>query len=289
MPIFGGIAIPGYMMWAAILYALVGSLADLPDRPAAGAASTSTLERYNADFRYRMTRIRENAESIALYRGEADEERRLRGAFARIYATWWTFMKYTKRLTWLTAFYGQAASVFPIVVAAPQYFAGKIPLGVLTQTAGAFGQVQGSLSWFVDTYRQLAAWKAVVDRLTTFGEAMAKAKTRRAPSRLQIAPAARASLVLEGVDVRAAERRAAARERQPRPSRRASRRRARSLGQRQDHAVPRARRAVAVRPGPDRHSRRTRACSSCRRSPTCRSARCSEVLSYPATPEPLHR
>ena len=68
------------------------------------------LERYNADFRYRMTRIRENAESIALYRGEEDEERRLRGAFGRIYATWLDFMMYNKRLTWLTAFYGQAAS-----------------------------------------------------------------------------------------------------------------------------------------------------------------------------------
>ena len=111
------------------------------------------LERYNADFRYRMIRIRENAESIALYRGEPDEERGLRGAFARIYDTWWTFMKYTKRLTWLTAFYGQAAAVFPIVVAAPQYFAGQITLGVLTQTADAFAQVQGALSWFVDTYR----------------------------------------------------------------------------------------------------------------------------------------
>ena len=85
-------------------------------------------------------------------------------------------MKYTKRLTGLTAFYGQAASVFPIMVAAPQYFAGQIPLGVLTQTAGAFGEVQGSLSWFIDSYAQLAAWKATLDRLTGFRDAIAKAK-----------------------------------------------------------------------------------------------------------------
>ena len=176
LPIFGGIAIPGYMMWAAILYALLGSwLTYLIGRPLVRV--NFELERFNADFRYRMTRIRENAESIALYRGEADEERRLRGAFARIYATWLDFMKYTKRLTGLTAFYGQAASVFPIVVAAPHYFAGQIPLGVLTQTAGAFGEVQGSLSWFVDSYAQLAAWKATLDRLTGFRDAMAKAKT----------------------------------------------------------------------------------------------------------------
>ena len=125
LPIFGGVAIPGYMMWAALLYALVGSLADLSRSAGRWCASTSTLERYNADFRYRMTRIRENAESIALYRGEADEARGLRGAFGRIYDTWWDYMKYTKRLTWLTAFYGQAAQSFPIVVAAPQYFAGR--------------------------------------------------------------------------------------------------------------------------------------------------------------------
>ena len=112
------------------------------------------LERYNADFRYRMVRIRENAESIALYRGETDEERRLRSAFGRIYDTWWDLMRYNKRLTWLTSFYGQAASIFPFIVAAPQYFAGKIQLGVLTQTADAFAQVQGALSWFVDTYPQ---------------------------------------------------------------------------------------------------------------------------------------
>ena len=80
-----------------------------------------------------MVRIRENAESIALYRGEPDEKYGLRTAFANIYAIWWSFMKYTRRLTWLTGFYGQAASVFPVVVAAPHYFAGTIPLGVLTQ------------------------------------------------------------------------------------------------------------------------------------------------------------
>ena len=175
LPLFGGIVIPGYMMWAAILYAVFGSWAahKIGGRL---APINFALERYNADFRYRMVRIRENAESIALYRGEADEERRLRGAFASIYATWWDFMKYTKRLTWLTSFYGQAAAVFPFLVAAPAYFSGQIQLGTLTQTADAFAQVQTALSWFVDNYAGLARLKAVVDRLTTFSEAMAEAK-----------------------------------------------------------------------------------------------------------------
>jgi putative ATP-binding cassette transporter len=200
LPIFGGLTIPGYMMWAAILYALAGSAATyFIGRPLVGI--NFALERYNADFRYRMVRIRENAESIALYRGEMDEERSLRGAFARIYDTWWGYMLYTKRLTWLTAFYGQAAQVFPIIVAAPQYFAGLIQLGTLTQTADAFAQVQQSLSWFVDTYPRLAAWKAVVDRLTTFGEAMAKAKAAQRESGFEVEPSEQPELSLAAVGV----------------------------------------------------------------------------------------
>ena len=201
LPIFGGITIPGYMMWAAVAYALVGSVATyLIGRPLVRV--NFELERFNADFRYRMVRIRENAESIALYRGEHDEERRLRSAFARIFETWWSLMTYTKRLAWLTSFYGQAASIFPIIVAAPQYFAGKIQLGVLTQTADAFGQVQGALSWFVDTYATLAAWKAGVDRLTTFSEAMVKAKKAAQESDFQRSPQPTPELALRDVDVR---------------------------------------------------------------------------------------
>jgi vitamin B12/bleomycin/antimicrobial peptide transport system ATP-binding/permease protein len=201
LPIFGGITIPGYMMWAAVAYALVGSVATyLIGRPLVRV--NFELERFNADFRYRMVRIRENAESIALYRGEHDEERRLRSAFARIFETWWSLMTYTKRLAWLTSFYGQAASIFPIIVAAPQYFAGKIQLGVLTQTADAFGQVQGALSWFVDTYATLAAWKAGVDRLTTFSEAMVRAKKAAQESDFQRSPQSTPELALRDVDVR---------------------------------------------------------------------------------------
>jgi vitamin B12/bleomycin/antimicrobial peptide transport system ATP-binding/permease protein len=201
IPLFGGIIIPGYMMWVAVAYALLGSYATyLIGRPL--VAISFELERRNADFRYRMVRIRENAESIALYRGEPDEERSLRSSFASIYDTWWDFMTYNKRLTWITAFYGQAAQVFPLVVAAPQYFAGQITLGVLTQTADAFGQVQGALSWFVDTFAALAGWKAVVDRLTTFSEAMVKAKEVARRNALERRTEAAPELVVEDVEVR---------------------------------------------------------------------------------------
>jgi putative ATP-binding cassette transporter len=200
LPLFGGINIPGYMVWAAVVYAVAGSWATyLIGRPL--VRINFALERYNADFRYRMVRIRENAESIALYHGEPVEARRLSGAFTRIFATWWAYMRYNKRLTWLTSFYGQAAVIFPYIVAAPQYFAGQIGLGTMTQTADAFGQVQGSLSWFVDSYTQLAAWKAVVDRLTTFGEAMVTAKRADERSAIHVRPQAKPELQLHGVNL----------------------------------------------------------------------------------------
>src|SRR5262245_37804967 len=200
LPLFGGVTIPGYMMWAAVLYAVAGSWATyVIGRPLVGV--NFALERYNADFRYRMVRIRENAESIALYHGEPVEEQRLRGAFTRIFATWWSYMKYNKRLTWLTSFYGQAATIFPYIVAAPPYFTGQIGLGTMTQTADAFGQVQGSLSWFVDTYTQLAAWQATVNRLTTFGDAMVRAKRAAEQSGFDVRARAEPELRLDDVEV----------------------------------------------------------------------------------------
>ncbi len=179
LPIFGGITIPGYMMWVAVIYSLAGSMLTYwIGRPL--IATYFILERYDADFRYRMTRVRENAESIALYGGEANERGRLDQALGRIYDTWWSLMRFNRRLTWLTSFYGQAAVVFPFLVASPRYFSGEITFGALTQTSGAFGQVQSSLSWFVDSYTTLADWTAVLERLTTFSEAMARDKAAAA-------------------------------------------------------------------------------------------------------------
>ena len=201
LPIFGGLVVPGFMMWVAIAYALAGSLATyFVGRPLVRV--NFMLERYNADFRYRMTRIRENAESIALYNGERDEARGLEAAFARVYGTWWSNMRYTKRLSWLTNGYRQAAVVLPIVLAAPQFFAGRIAFGVLQQTLDAFDQVQRALSWFVEFYTQLAEWKAVVDRLTGFSEAMVAAKLAAAETALVASPPQPKQLTLEDVEVR---------------------------------------------------------------------------------------
>jgi len=173
------LTIPGYMVWFAFIYALFGSL--LTQRIGWPLRLINfNQQRFEADFRYRMTRIRENAESIALYSGETDERRNLDGSFGNIWQNWWQLMRRQKSLTWFTSFYGQAAIIFPFLVGAPRYFSGAIQLGGLIQISSAFGQVQGALSWFVDAYPQIADWRATVDRLTSFGAAIERSSEEAA-------------------------------------------------------------------------------------------------------------
>jgi vitamin B12/bleomycin/antimicrobial peptide transport system ATP-binding/permease protein len=166
-----GLSVPGYMVWFALAYAIGGSwLTHRIGRPLIGLEFAQ--QRYEADYRFSLVRLRENAEGVALYRGEGEELVNFRARFAGVIANWWSIMKKQKQLGWFTSFYGQAAIIFPFVVAAPRYFSGQIALGGLMQTASAFGQVQGALSWFIDAYTQFAAWKATVDRLTGFSAAL---------------------------------------------------------------------------------------------------------------------
>ena len=168
------INVPGYMVWCALVYAIVGTwLTHKLGRPL--IALNYQQQRYEADMRYGLVRLRENAEGIAFYRGEGDEREVLQQRFGKVFGNFISLMNYRKRLTWFTAMYGQLAVIFPFVVAAPRFFSGKIQLGDLMQTASAFGRVQESLSWFIDSYTQLAAWKATVDRLTSFHEVMQQA------------------------------------------------------------------------------------------------------------------
>ncbi len=169
-----GVSIPGYMVWIAVAYALVGSvLTHWVGKPLVGLNFQE--QRVEADYRFSLARLRENAEGVALHRGEAAEHRALSQRFAAITANWWAIMRRTKLLNGLTAGYGQVAAIFPIVVAAPRFFAGEIPLGALMQTAGAFGRVEDSLSWFVNAYASLASWRATVGRLATFQRSIAAA------------------------------------------------------------------------------------------------------------------
>jgi len=170
-----GIPIPGYMVWVALAYAVLGTwLTHLIGRPL--ALLSFRQQRVEADFRYALVRVRENMESIALYRGENEEGVTLRERFGAVVANWRQIMTRTKLLNSLTNGYNQIAIIFPVVVAAPRYFSGAIQLGGLMQTVGAFGSVQGSMSWFVESYAALAQWRAIVERLATFNRAIVKAR-----------------------------------------------------------------------------------------------------------------
>ncbi|MBI5440558.1 MAG: ABC transporter ATP-binding protein/permease [Deltaproteobacteria bacterium] len=194
--------IHGYLVWAALLYSAVGTyLTHRVGRPLIGL--NFDQQRYEADFRFQLVRLRENAESVAFYGGERGEERTLSERFAAVFSNWWAIMKAQKRLTWFTSGYGQASVIFPVLMIAPRYFRGEIQLGGLIQTTAAFGEVQGSLSWFVGAYPAIAQWKAVVDRLIGFREAMARtAERRRAESELIVHRTPEPRLALEDVEVR---------------------------------------------------------------------------------------
>ena len=175
----------GVVVRAARLHGLGG--ARLRDRSAPGSrtgsgsrcrGSTSTQQRFEADFRFSLVRVRESAEGIALYGGEGDEARRLSDRFGDVWRNWWEIMRRQKRLRTFTVGFDQAAVLFPYLAAAPRYFAKEITFGALTQTANAFGRVQDALSFFVAAYIDLADWKATVDRLITF-RARARARCTR--------------------------------------------------------------------------------------------------------------
>jgi putative ATP-binding cassette transporter len=162
-----GLSIPGYMLWVAVIYAVIGTvLTHFVGRPL--AALNFRQQRVEADFRYALVRVRENMEGIALYRGEREENDNLLHRFGHVIGNWYAIMTRMKLLNTLVVGYDQVAVVFPVVVAAPRYFSGAMQLGGLMQTIGAFSQVQGSLSWFVTAYASLANWRAIVERLTTF-------------------------------------------------------------------------------------------------------------------------
>ena len=162
-----GIVVPGYMVWVAIGYAGLGSW--ITQRLGLPLVRLNVQQqRVEADFRYALVQLRDHTEAVALAAGEARERDRLAQVFEAVRDNWELLIRTTKRLTWFSAGYGQVATVFPLLAAAPRYFAGGLQLGGLMQTAQAFGQVQGALSWFIDAYSTLADWRATVERLSRF-------------------------------------------------------------------------------------------------------------------------
>jgi putative ATP-binding cassette transporter len=166
--------IPGYLVLAALIYAIFGTaLTQWIGSPL--VTLDFNQQRLEADFRFNLVRVRENSEQIALLRGEPAERDRLSERFSRVIANWYGIMSRTKRLTAFTQSYAQAAVIIPFALVSPAYFANKIQLGALTQTAEAFGKVQDALSFFVSAYRTMAEWRAVVARLDGFERAIASA------------------------------------------------------------------------------------------------------------------
>ena len=145
-------AIPGYLVWVALIYSVLGTvLTHLIGWPLVGIDYRQ--QQYEADFRFNLVRVRENSEQIALLRGEDAERERLLVRFGRVVENWLAIMTRTKKLTAFTASYNQISTIFPYIVVAPAYFANKIQLGGMMQTASAFSNVQGALSFFVTIYR----------------------------------------------------------------------------------------------------------------------------------------
>jgi vitamin B12/bleomycin/antimicrobial peptide transport system ATP-binding/permease protein len=182
----GTVVIPGYMVWCALLYAVGGTWVTFKiGRPL--VRLNFERQRYEADFRFSMARLRENTESVALYGGEGQERRNFLDRFASVVVNFRSIMSRIKRLNWYTNAYNLVAIVFPYLVASPRYFAKEMTLGDLQQTADAFGQVQQSLSFIVTAYTEIAEWQSVVQRLAGF-EARAReiANAARAPQAIEV-------------------------------------------------------------------------------------------------------
>ncbi|MDO4794516.1 MAG: ABC transporter ATP-binding protein/permease [Brachymonas sp.] len=166
------VSVPGYMVWVAIAYCIVGSvLAHFIGRRL--IRLNFWQEWREADFRYSLVRLREYSEAVAFDRGEAASRQHLEGRFALALDNMLRLIKAQKGLIWFTSFFQQAAIIFPFLVAAPRYFSGAIKLGDVIQIANAFGKVQDSLSWFIDSYAGLASWRATTERLVSFDRGVA--------------------------------------------------------------------------------------------------------------------
>jgi putative ATP-binding cassette transporter len=179
--------IQGYLVWAALLTAGVGTwLAMKIGQPL--VPLNFARQRFEGDFRFSLAHLRENAESVALYRGEAVEFRLFQVRFRKVAENFRKIMKQQRRLNWFTLGYAQLAVVFPLVVVSPRYFAAQIGLGGLMQVANAFAYVHNSLSFIINAYSDIANWQAVTQRLSSFEERLHEIQeSARAPQRIVIA------------------------------------------------------------------------------------------------------
>ncbi|WP_424361510.1 ABC transporter ATP-binding protein/permease [Methylocystis parvus] len=184
------IYIPGFLFWVALIYASLGTIVT----HLIGRSLTRLFfeqQKREADFRFSLARLREYSEQIALLSGEHEEEGSLLRRFQRVFGNYLAIVRKRKELMGFTAAYGQLSPIIPYLITAPFYFAGKIQLGVMTQTASAFGRVEGALTFFINYYTFLASFKAVLDRLSSFDRAIDAARTQQEQGRVVSRGAAR--------------------------------------------------------------------------------------------------
>jgi len=197
---FGTVHLPGYLVWAALIYAGVGTWLTVKiGRPL--VPLNFTQQRFEADFRFSLVRLRENAENVAFYGGEIVEQKVFRERFSNVFGNYWEIVKRQKRLTWFTAGYNQIAIIFPIVVVAPRYFAKEIGLGGLMQVVSAFGSVQDALSFIVGSYTTIAAWQAVTERLSGFSERLDAISRAKSGPQTIVVRREDAGIAVAGVDI----------------------------------------------------------------------------------------
>lgn len=194
------INIPGYLVWTALLYAIIGTwLTHKVGKKLVGL--NFVQQKYEADFRFSMMRLRENSESVAFYDGEEREAGVFKKRFTLLLNNFWQIINKQKQLIWLNSGYAQIAIIFPFVVCMPRYLSKQISLGGLMQIAAAFGRVQDSLSYFIDMYASMAEWKSVVDRLVGFGLHMRAAKSSEEKSLVEYSESGSDKLIVNKMQI----------------------------------------------------------------------------------------
>jgi vitamin B12/bleomycin/antimicrobial peptide transport system ATP-binding/permease protein len=194
------IHVEGYLVWVALAYSILGTwITHLVGRKLVGL--NFVQQRYEADFRFSMMRMRENSESVAFYSGETQESGVFKKRFELLLDNFWHIIQKQKQLVWINSGYSQIAIIFPFVVTIPRYLTKQITLGGLMQISTAFGRVQDSLSYFVDMYASIAEWQAVVDRLTGFGLHMQEVHSENPQINLQREVANDNKIIMENLEV----------------------------------------------------------------------------------------
>jgi len=194
-------AIPGFMLWAAIVYASAGSLMSYW---VGRSLVNRNAERYarEADLRFSLVRVNEHVDDIALAEGEADEKRRIEMHLGNVLAATRRIVRGHTNLEWITAGFGWVTIVAPILVAAPLYFTGKVSFGGLMMAAGAFTQAQSSLRWFIDNFSVIADWRATLLRVASFRHALVKTdKPRGYESRIAYNEGDPGAIKIEGLEI----------------------------------------------------------------------------------------